>query len=38
MDGSGMAVYRAVGAFEIFTGRRADPQRMRQAFRALETP
>jgi shikimate dehydrogenase len=38
MDGSGMAVYQAVGAFEIFTGRRADAQRMRQAFRALEMP
>jgi shikimate dehydrogenase len=38
MDGRGMAVYQAVGAFEIFTGRRADAQRMREAFRALEMP
>lgn len=39
MDGSGMAVHQAVGAFEIFTGRRADPARMTRAFRALaESP
>jgi shikimate dehydrogenase len=38
MDGSGMAVYQAVSAFEIFTGRPADAQRMRQALRAVEMP
>ncbi len=35
LDGSGMAVYQAVQAFEIFTGRKADPQRMRDCFNAL---
>lgn len=37
MDGSEMAVYQAVGAYEIFTGRPADAERMRRAFRALDT-
>jgi shikimate dehydrogenase len=31
LDGSGMAVYQAVKAFELFTGRQADPARMRRA-------
>jgi shikimate dehydrogenase len=37
MDGSGMAVFQAVGAFEVFTGRPADPARMTRAFRAFDT-
>ena len=32
LDGSGMAVHQAVAAFEIFTGRRADAERMRRSF------
>jgi shikimate dehydrogenase len=32
LDGGGMAVYQAAGAFEIFTGRKADADRMRQGF------
>ena len=32
LDGGGMAVYQAAGAFEIFTGRPADAARMRQQF------
>ena len=32
LDGGGMAVYQAAGAFEIFTGRPADADRMRQRF------
>lgn len=32
LDGGGMAVYQAAGAFEIFTGRAADAERMRQRF------
>jgi shikimate dehydrogenase len=32
LDGSGMAVYQAAAAFEIFTGRAADRLRMRQSF------
>lgn len=36
MDGSGMAVHQAAAAYEIFTGRRADTQRMQQAFRAFD--
>jgi shikimate dehydrogenase len=31
-DGGGMAVGQAVGAFELFTGRRADEARMRANF------
>ncbi len=31
-DGGGMAVGQAVGAFELFTGRPADPARMRAHF------
>jgi shikimate dehydrogenase len=34
-DGGGMAVGQAVGAFELFTGRRADAGRMDRHFRAL---
>lgn len=29
-----MAVFQAVRAFELFTGRKADPDRMRAAFEA----
>ena len=32
LDGSGMVVYQAARAFEIFTGRAADSARMRQHF------
>ena len=34
-DGSGMAVGQAVGAFELFTGREPDAQRMDTHFRRL---
>jgi shikimate dehydrogenase len=37
MDGGGMAVYQAAGAFEIFTGIVPDAARMRQHFRDLIT-
>jgi shikimate dehydrogenase len=32
LDGSGMAVHQAAAAFEIFTGRRVDVERMRRSF------
>jgi len=35
VDGSGMAVHQAVGAFELFTGRPADAERMRAHFGRL---
>jgi len=35
MPGSAMAIWQAVHAFELFTGRRADPARMRAIFFAL---
>lgn len=35
MDGGGMAVWQAVGAFSLFTGLRADPAAMRSDFLAL---
>ena len=35
VDGGTMAVGQAVGAFELFTGRRADAARMRQHFQRL---
>jgi shikimate dehydrogenase len=35
VDGGHMAVGQAVGAFELFTGRKADPARMDQHFRQL---
>jgi shikimate dehydrogenase len=34
-DGGGMAVGQAIGAFELFTGRRADTTRMEAHFRSL---
>jgi shikimate dehydrogenase len=34
LDGSGMAVWQAVEAFRLFTGRAADPERMRRFFAA----
>lgn len=34
-NGGGMAVFQAVRAFELFTGRAADPERMEASFRAL---
>jgi len=36
MDGSGMAVYQAARAFEIFTGTAPDAERMRHAFVTAE--
>lgn len=35
LSGLGMAVFQAVRAFELFTGQRPDPSRMRQTFEAL---
>lgn len=35
MDGGGMAVYQAVAAFEYFTGRVADAQRMSRHFESM---
>ena len=35
LDGGGMAVYQAVEAFRLFTGRPADAERMRRHFAAL---
>lgn len=35
LDGGGMAVWQAVGAFELFTGRVPDAQRMEQHFRSI---
>lgn len=35
LDGEGMAVYQAVRAYEHFTGRTADADRMRETFRRL---
>ncbi len=32
MNGAGMAIYQAVRAFELFTGRKAVPERMRSTF------
>jgi len=32
LDGGGMAIFQAARAFEIFTGRVADSERMRQQF------
>ena len=37
LPGSGMAVYQAVRAFELFTGRPADPVRMKAAFGAFDS-
>jgi shikimate dehydrogenase len=37
LPGSGMAVFQAVRAFELFTGRQADPDRMKAAFDAFDT-
>lgn len=35
VDGGGMAVGQAIGAFELFTGRHADPERVAAHFRQL---
>ncbi|MFT4233121.1 MAG: shikimate dehydrogenase [Leucobacter sp.] len=35
LDGGGMAVFQAVEAFRLITGREADPERMTQHFRRL---
>ena len=35
LDGGGMAVFQAVKAFELFTGRAADPDRMMRHFAAM---
>lgn len=37
LPGSGMAVFQAVRAFQLFTGRPADPDRMKARFDAFET-
>ena len=37
LTGEGMAIFQAVRAFELFTGRSADPDRMRATFRSLGT-
>lgn len=37
LPGSGMALYQAVRAFELFTGRAPDPQRMWAAFETADT-
>lgn len=37
MNGGGMAVWQAAGAFEIFTGLRADPARMMQTFLSFDS-
>jgi len=38
LDGSGMAVHQAAAAFEIFTGRPADVERMRLSFMKFRVP
>jgi shikimate dehydrogenase len=38
LDGGGMAVFQAARAFEIFTGRKADCERMRRQFATLTQP
>ncbi|OCX67356.1 shikimate dehydrogenase [Thioclava sp. SK-1] len=37
LPGSGMTVFQAVRAFELFTGRSADPERMKARFDAFDT-
>ncbi len=37
LDGSGMAIFQAVRAFQFFTGRPADPKRMKARFDAFNT-
>lgn len=38
LPGSGMALFQAVRAFELFTGRTADPERMKVTFEAFDAP
>ncbi len=38
LDGGGMAVFQAVGAFGLFTGCQADPERMLRHFTSLTLP
>lgn len=38
LPGAGMAVFQAVRAFELFTGREACPDRMRATFDAFDSP
>jgi shikimate dehydrogenase len=38
LDGGGMVVFQAARAFEIFTGRKADGERMRRHFATLAAP
>lgn len=38
LPGSGMAVFQAVRAFELFTGRTANPDRMKARFNAFDAP
>ena len=35
LDGSGMAVYQAVGAFRLFTGIEPDAERMMRIFKSM---
>lgn len=38
LDGSGMAVFQAVRAFQLFTGLEPDPARMRETFETFQDP
>lgn len=38
LDGSGMAIFQAVRAFELFTGRTPDAGRMRASLESFDTP
>ena len=38
LPGSGMAIFQAVRAFRLFTGREADPARMRATFESFAPP
>ena len=37
LDGGGMAVWQAIGAFQLFTGRQPDTARMERHFRSMIT-
>jgi shikimate dehydrogenase len=38
MSGGGMAVFQAVGAFRLFTGREPDAERMIMHFNSMQAP
>jgi shikimate dehydrogenase len=38
MSGGGMAVFQAVGAFRLFTGREPDAERMIAHFNSMQAP